>query len=126
MSIQIEYPAENLVKDWYAGNPTLEINLQESDDALVMDLYFPNIIKGTDGREVTNERLLEMLREIGGVGSGIDADTVDGLHASAFLRNTPALSGRVLMGGENGTVADGGTFQEFNDTFINCLQPELR
>lgn len=126
MSLQIEYPAENLLKDWDAGNPTLEINLQESDDALVMDLYFPNIIKGADGREVTNERLIEMLRQIGGAGSGIDADTVDGLHASAFLRATPALDGRLLVGGENGTLADGGTFQEFNDTFINSLQPELR
>ena len=46
--------------------------------------------------QLTPEELLALLRTVDGAGSGLDADTVDGLHASAFLLASRAGSGNGL------------------------------
>jgi hypothetical protein len=63
---------------------------------------------GAPGTQISATEVLDKLRTVDGPGSGLDADTVDGRHASAFVENgqpgtTPVIlrldnSGRVLEG----------------------------
>ena len=126
MNIHINDRNENLViaDEWI--DPDLQIDLQESDEVLAMDLYFPNLIKGKDGEEIVGKRLLREIQAIDGEGSGIDADTLDGWHASAFLLKRQELAGRLLAANADGELADGGNADEFKEAFINCLPIELQ
>lgn len=104
----------------------MKIVEQESDEDLLLDLYFPSIIKGADGKEMSNETLLEKIRLIGGEGSAIDADTVDGRHASAFLLKNTSLADSVFVGGSDGKTVDGGSFLDFKNALINHIQEEIQ
>lgn len=97
----------------------MKIIKHDSDDQLLLDLYFPEIITGKYGEPETPAYILEKLKEVDGHGSGLDADTVDGCHASAFLLKNPVLSGHLAAVGLSGEIADGGTFADFETAFAN-------
>lgn len=103
----------------------MKIIKHDSDDELLLDLFFPNIIKGADGKELSDEMLLEKLRRIDGEGSGVDADMVDGRHASAFLLKDTSLTDRVFVGGRDGEAVDGGSFQDFKNALTSKIQVEM-
>lgn len=89
----------------------MRIERHDSEEDLVMDLYFTNII------ESTSEQILEKLKAVDGAGSGLDADLVDGRHADAFVLKNNALSGRIMVVAGDGEIADGGNYDEFVAAF---------
>lgn len=95
----------------------MKIIKHDSDDQLLLDLYFPNIITGKYGEPETPQYILEKLREVDGHGSGLDADTVDGCHASAFILKNPALPGHLAGIAPSGEIGDGGAFADFENSF---------
>lgn len=102
----------------------MKIVKHDSDDELLLDLYFPHIIrgeKGDKGEEIVGERLLREIRLIDGQGSGIDADTLDGRHAGDFILKNRELAGRMVVVAPDGEIADGGDFGEFRDGFMSKL-----
>lgn len=122
MSIEIKEIRQGTFLDWEEGQPELDVVMQESDDALVMDLYFPNVFEGT----ITSGVLLEKLREVDGESSGLDADLLDGHHASAFFMKDETLAGKILFGDQDGGATDGGSLSNFKAAFDACVPDELR
>ena len=104
----------------------MNIVRRESEEDLLMDLYFPNIIKGLDADEIDDGKFLNKIKEVDGEGSGVDADLLDGHHASAFVRRNSALAGRVAVVGADGEVADGGSYLEFEKEFNNSVSEDLQ
>lgn len=104
----------------------MNIVRRESEEDLMMDLYFPNIIKGLDADEIDDGKFLNKIKEVDGEGSGIDADLLDGNHASAFMRRNGVFAGRVAVVGVDGDVTDGGSYDEFEKEFNNNVSEDLR
>lgn len=104
----------------------LEVVLQGDSSVLLMDLYMPEVLMGKDADEITGEKLLEKLQEVGGEGSGIDADMVDGKHARDLFVKDPLLAGRVVVGAADGGPADGGSYEEFTVAFLAHVSEDLR
>lgn len=104
----------------------MNIVRRESEEDLLMDLYLPNIIKGLDADEIEDGKFLERIKDVDGAGSGIDADMVDGYHAAAFLLRDASLSGRVAAVGNGGEITDGGSYEEFEQEFLNKIPEDLR
>lgn len=102
----------------------MNIEKHETEEDLVMDLYFPNILTGMYGTPESPEEILEKLKEVDGDDSGLDADMLDGKHASAFWEKDKLLAGRVIVGGNDGGPADGGNYEEFVASFNSNLNSE--
>lgn len=107
------------------GTGDLELEVIDDDSQLVMDLYFPNIIRGKDAGEISSKELLNKIKEVDGPDSGLDADTLDGKHSSDFLTNSDFPEGEVIVGGgQGGGPTGGGSFSDFSDAFNSVFNIE--
>lgn len=97
----------------------MRIERHESEDDLLMDLYFPSIITGMYGDPDSGSEILEKVKEVDGDGSGLDADMVDGRHGSEFLLRRRDLSGCVVVCGDDGDFVSGGSFEDFKVGFLS-------
>lgn len=97
----------------------MRIEKHESEDDLILDLYFPEILTGIYGDPDQPAETLRRLKEVDGPGSGLDADLLDGLHAGSFLLRDAALEGRMAVVMADGGLGDGGSFGEFCSEFSN-------
>ena len=108
-----------------SGNGDLELEVVNDDSQLVMDLFFPNIIRGRDAGDISGDELLDLIKEVDGEGSGLDADTLDGKDASDFLSIGDLPAGEVVVGSEDCGVAGGGGFSDFENAFNDNFKVEL-
>ncbi len=99
------------------GIGNLELEVVNEDSQLVMDLFFPYIIRGKDAMEMSANELLEKLKEVDGAGSGLDADTLDGKSSEDFLLNNSLPQDEVVVGGGDGAPVGGGSFSDFTNSF---------
>ncbi|MCM1031551.1 MAG: hypothetical protein NC410_08965 [Oscillibacter sp.] len=106
-----------------SGTGDLEVEVIDCDSQLVMDLFFPNIIRGKDAGEISSKELLDKIKVVDGTGSGLDADTLDGKHASDFLTSVDFPEGEVIVGGgKEEKPTGGGSFSEFETAFNNVFK----
>lgn len=115
--------------EWYNANNTFQINTVDGSSFNAVINQFTGLtvngdilVTGTvDGRDIladgqkldgievgsqvnlSNTEMLEGIKTVDGSGSGLDADTLDGLDSTSFLLTTDTAADSELLDGQDGT-----------------------